>query len=175
MACFYIYFISSLPMLHLGMKPPFSQEHFLELSRQFIPAEDYAILAHLPAAEGYENFPTKQATLQRWVAFDTALKNELVKLRASRKRMEPTKYLRPGQYSDVLLAQIALNASRNPAPPEAERFLDQQRWNFLEELAFGHYFDLDVLILYAYKLKILWRWEEVRLADKEALLEKVLT
>ena len=67
-----------------------------------------------------------------------------------------------------------MSAERNPAAQEAELILDRARWDFLEELSFGHYFDLDVLVIYACKLKILWRWEEVRRADKKALLEEVL-
>ena len=49
--------------------------------------------------------------------------------------------------------------------------LDQARWAKLDELSFGHYFDLEALIIYAYKLRLLERWEKIRTADKERLLE----
>jgi len=41
-------------------------------------------------------------------------------------------------------------------------------------LSTGHYFDLDLLITYAYKLLILQRWENIREADKKILLEQSL-
>jgi hypothetical protein len=174
MSAFYVYLISSLPMLHFGMRPPFSWENFLEHCQRLIPEKDYALLKNLPGLQQYVSYSGAQETIIRWVAFDTALRNELVKIRASRKHIEPEKYLRPLDYTSPAFTQAAMSAQRNPAPQEAGRFLDQERWDFLEELSFGHYFDLDFLILYAYKLKILWRWEEFRRADKEALLEGVL-
>ena len=44
----------------------------------------------------------------------------------------------------------------------------------MDELATGHYFDLDFLISYALKLLILERWERINSADKPRLLEEVL-
>jgi hypothetical protein len=57
---------------------------------------------------------------------------------------------------------------------DAEKTLDEARWKALEELATGHYFDLDLLITYAYKLLILQRWENIRSADGTILLEQSL-
>ena len=174
MSGFYIYLISSLPMLQFGMRPPFSWDNFLELCQRLIPEKDYALLKNLPRPEQYAGYSGEQETIRRWVDFDTALRNELVKLRASRKHIAATKYLQPQDYTNLSLVQAAMSAQRNPAVQEAELILDRERWDFLEGLSFGRYFDLDFLIVYAYKLKILWRWEEVRRADKEALLERVL-
>ena len=174
MSALYVYLISSLPMLDFGMRPPISQEDFLALCQRLIPEKDYALLKDLALPEQYAGYSGAREVIRRWVEFDTALKNELVKLRASRKHIEATKYLRPSEYVSPWLTQVAMSAQRNPAPQEAERLLDRLRWDFLEELSFGHYFDLDFLIVYAYKLQILWRWEEFRRADKEVLVEGVL-
>jgi hypothetical protein len=171
---FYVYLISSLPMLQFGMRPAFSWDAFLELSQRLIPEKDFALLKNLIQPEQYAGYSGEQETIRRWVEFDTALRNELVKLRASHKHIDAAKYLRPEEYSNLSLVQVAASAERSAAPQEAELILDRARWDFLEELSFGHYFDLDFLIVYAYKLKILWRWEEVRRADKGALLEGVL-
>lgn len=174
MPALYAYLISSLPMLDFGRPAPISWEDFLELCQRLIPQDDFAVLKNLPEAGQYSNFQSTSETIKRWVAFDTALRNELVKVRASRRHIDPTKYLRPLDYLSPEFNQAALGAQRNPSPQEAARFLDRERWNFLEELSFGHYFDLDFLIVYAYKLKILWRWENARRADKKVLLEGVL-
>ncbi len=115
-----------------------------------------------------------QPTVERWVEFDTQLRNELVKVRAARRHVDPAKYLKPDIYSPLSVAHIALAAQRNTSIIEGEKSLDYERWKFLDELAIGHYFDLDALIVYTYKLLILIRWENINSADKERLLEEAI-
>lgn len=112
-------------------------------------------------------------TLEKWRSFDTALRNELAKIRATRRKEESIGYLRQSRYLDAGLAHLAAAACRNPSILEAERMLDEARWRFLEELSLGHYFDLDFLIVYAHKLLILERWEKARASDKPKVLTEV--
>lgn len=158
-------------MLHFGLRPPIPFEKFLLRCKELIPQKDFEVLENLPTQGAYKG---TQETINKWFDFDTMLRNELVKLRASRKKIEPAKYLRPDGYAGPSFYHIALAAQRNPSPQEAERSLDLARWNFLEELSFGHYFDLDFLIIYAYKLLILQRWERINLADKSKILDEIL-
>jgi hypothetical protein len=172
-ASFYVYLISSLPMLHFGSRPHFSLEQFFQMCRDFIPEGDFKILQL--CADGFlENNPG-QPTLTHWREFEIGLRNELVKIRSGFKKIEPDIYLRPGGQSESALYQVAMNSRRSPSLIESEKFLDQERWRKLEELAFGHYFDLDVLIIYCLKLSILWRWERISQADREKLLEQALS
>ena len=177
MTDFYVYLLSSLPMLQFGTEAPFSFSQFLEKCQPLIPAQDFLILANL-AQPGDSKIPLEiPLAVRQWLDFETALRNALILLRSSRRHLEPQKYLRPenpGNYSVSELNQLALNAQRNPSPLEAERLLDQRRWQFLEELNFGHYFDFTALIVYAYKLLLLERWERIHRADKTQLLEAVL-
>jgi hypothetical protein len=83
-------------------------------------------------------------------------------------------YLRPGGYSSSSLAPAVMTANINTSVLDAEKILDETRWKVLDELATGHYFDLDLLITYAYKLLILQRWESIRSADGTILLEQAL-
>jgi hypothetical protein len=212
MGDFYAYLMPSLPMLHFGMKPPFSFERLLELSARLIPEDDYRLLCKVQASqkspyvilneperasEGSKpprdysprpdvlsgraqndnipgSFDSKCAVIKEWVDFDAALKNELVKVRASRLRLEPAPYLRERDYQGSSLTHLALAIHRSAGILEAERIFDQARYNKLEELSFGHYFDRQALVIYAYKLLILERWERIRQADKHALLEQIL-
>jgi hypothetical protein len=168
----YIYLISSLPLLHFTQKPPFSFDKFLERCVQLIPEEDEDLLRSLPSgAKNLRQIPVIKA----WLDFDTMLRNELVKIRASRRRIDPEKYLRQDSYAGPSIYHIALAAHRNPSVLEGERSLDEARWNYLEELAFGHYFDLSFLIIYAYKLLILERWQRIYSADKGRLLEEAVS
>ena len=98
----------------------------------------------------------------------------MAKVRAARKHTDVTKYLRHERYIEPPIAHLAMNAYRSPSPLEGERILDEARWQKLEELSFGHYFDLEFLLIYALKLLILERWERIYAADKISLLEETL-
>jgi hypothetical protein len=169
----YYYFIASLPMLQFGAKPPFPFDHFLRLCGDLLPEQDCAVVkACRDVFQEEENdFPL----LKEWTEFETALRNELVKIRAARRKIEPGRYLRRDGYSDIALYHVAMNSHRIPSLMDAERFLDQERWKKLDELLFGHYFDLEALVVYALKLRILLRWERISSADKQKELERVLS
>ena len=116
----------------------------------------------------------KLSTLHKWRIFDTALRNELVKIRAARLGRDQENYLRCDGYTEPAISRIAMNAHRNPSILEAERMLDEERWHLLDELSLGHYFDLDLLVIYAIKLLILERWQRIRAADSAGEIEAVL-
>ena len=158
-------------MLHFGMRPPFTFEKFLQLCQDKIPGKDIELIKTVARDREYA-FPGSQPTLKKWYAFEAALRNELVKIRASRRHIEPQRYLRGEEYAEPLVAHTAMAAHRNPAILEAERMLDEARWRMLEELAAGHYFDIDFLIVYACELTILERWEKIRTAEKGRLLQE---
>ncbi|MBI4335842.1 MAG: DUF2764 family protein [Candidatus Omnitrophica bacterium] len=170
----YYYFVSSIPMLHFDIKPPFSFEDFLKMCGRFLSEDDYNLIAALPETKDARVETIASDTVKRWVIFDTLLRNELVKIRSGHRRVDPSRYLRRDGYPGQRIPHIAMVAHRSASMTEGERHLDRERWNFLDELEFGHYFDRDFLIIYAYKLKMLERWGMIRLADKETLLEKVL-
>lgn len=171
---FYIYLIASLPMLHFGGRAPFSFEKFLEISSRYIPETDSDILKRSSISGEYIYEDLGNPTLNRWRDFDTGLRNELVKVRAGRKKLDAAKYIRHDGVADSSITHIAVNASRNPSMVEAERLLDEARWKALDEFAFGHYFDLDFLITYAHKLLMLERWDVIEGADRKRLLEEFL-
>lgn len=166
MPAYYTYLISSLPSLVFGAEPPFLFAEFLKRCRPLIPEEDFRLLQGASEA--------RHPALEKWLEFDATLRNELVKIRAGRKKIDPAKYLRPCGLTDPSIAHIALNAYRNPSLLEGEEMLDQARWRYLEELCAGHYFDLDLLIAYAQKLLIMERRQRISSADSQALLEKLL-
>ena len=152
-------------MLHFGTKPPFSMDKFFSTCEDLISGKDLEILKN----------SLNDESDGRWGEFEIALRNELVKIRAARKHLDASKFLRKDGYADQWISHIAITAHRNPSIIEAERMLDQDRWAFLDELSIGHYFDIELLMIYARKLSILERWERVRAADAGKLLEESLT
>jgi hypothetical protein len=174
MANYYIYLISSLPALSFGAKPPLSFDNFLKACEGLISDEDMGIIRSVKNP-GFNCATVNNVTLRELVAFETMLRNELVKIRASRKKIDPAKYLREETCPEsVHAAHIAINASRKTALLETEKALDQERWARLDELAIGHYFDLDILVLYACKLLMLERWDKISSAETHKMLEEVL-
>lgn len=174
MASSYPYLISSLPMLHFGAKPPFTFEDLLRTCQDLIPDKDFDALS-ICASEAIWEQAVSQETLKAWISFETGLRNELVKVRASRRKVDPAGYLRKDGSDNTELYHVAMNSHRILSLTESEKFLDQARWRRLDELSFGHYFDLDALVVYALKLVILWRWEKIAGANKQEILEKVLS
>jgi hypothetical protein len=160
-------------MLHFGLKPAISFEKFMQLCRELLSEEDNRIISACTQQTIFEIKPI-QPTLNKWRIFDTALRNELIKIRASRKKIDPVKYLHQDGFTEPYIIHLAINTYRNPSVLESERILDMERWRFLDELSLGHYFDLDFLVVYTFKLLILERWEKISAADKKQLLEDLL-
>ena len=170
---FYVYLISSLPMLHFAARPPFSFEKFLEICMDSIPGEDMELLSKSSISGEYD-YAVRQPTLKKWREFDAALRNELVKIRSGHRRIDPARYMRRPEITEPEISHIAMNAHRNASVLEAERMLDQERWSFLDELSIGRYFDIDALLVYSHKLLILQRWENINRQDKHGILQQTL-
>lgn len=160
-------------MLSFGDKPAFSFEVFLEKCGDCIPEKDFNIVKGI-LSKNKSTQKEKNAFLQSWNDFDTDLRNELVKIRAHRNHMDTSKYLRQPRYVSVEIVHALTAVTRNLSILDSEKSLDQIRWNFLEESAMGHYFDLEFLLVYVLKLRILGKWERINTADKAGLLEEAL-
>ncbi|MCX7926646.1 MAG: DUF2764 domain-containing protein [Candidatus Omnitrophica bacterium] len=173
MAVYYEYLISSLPMLIFATKAPFSFDYFLSMCEDKIPQRQLLLLKKIAETEVFLQ-SVGQKTLDRWINFEIALRNELVKARSARKKIEPQKFLRPESELEFGLHHIAMHAVRMPSLIEAEKYLDSQRWNKLDELVQGHFFDFDFLVVYALKLKILLRWQEIEEVKKEELFKETI-
>lgn len=160
-------------MLQFGGKPPFSFERFIEMCRDHVPGEDLAQVKQC-ADDAFIQKAQSQPALAQWAVFETSLRNELVRIRAGRKKIDGSKYLRAEGSGDVAMYHRAMASHRILSPVESEKFLDGERWLRLEELSLGHFFDCDALIVYALKLRILLRWDIIDRADKQEALERIL-
>lgn len=173
MALYYPYLVASLPMLHFGEKAPFSLSDFVAKCEIFLP-EEIAAALRLLSISGQYSTKSSNAVVIKWQAFDTAIRNELVRIRAMRKKIDASKYLRPDGHGNPSMAHIALVAQRSHSLLDAEKTLDLERWHFLDELSFGHYFDADALFIYALKLLILEKWHIINSTNGAEKLEHTL-
>lgn len=156
----YYYLAASLPLLEFGMKMPILYEYFLSCCQEQLSIKDLETIKRTkiaPTEDQEDHCPT----LREWKKFDTTLRNELSRYRASKKSKDAAVYIRGEGYLDPILAIEAHWAINEESPLEAERFLDRFRWERIEELEKEHYFDIDYLIAYALKLQILERWQRI--------------
>ena len=175
MPSYYEYLISSLPALSFGARPPMSLEGLVAVCENMVSDNDMRALKAIKDGSLYSGAAFHNGALKKWLAFDIMLKNEIVAIRAARKKIDPSKFFRPdGHPSSYRASHIAINAYRAASPLETEKMLDLERWQELDDMNFGHYFDADALMIYALKLAILQKWETINLADRSVLLEKVL-
>lgn len=168
----YYYLVASLPHLRLGAAPRLTTGQFLSRCATQVSAMHYQILTEVELFQAQPK-GTGLALLDRWYDRECALRNALAVVRAKRLGVAAAAHLRNFRH-DHPLAGIAQRLLMLDSPLAADEELDRVRWGFLEELAFDHYFDLETLIIYRLKLRILERRARFDPATGAALLDRML-
>jgi hypothetical protein len=162
----YYYTIASLPFLDFDSDPPFTGDEFLMACKNECNKQDFSLLQKTslippdsPATLFNDNWGsaklnTGQSLVDRFYTWERSLRNELVLLRAKKKGIDPDKYVQEGEVR-LEPVQVARSAFMNESPLAAEKILNKARWAYLDQLEVGHYFDLEKLLVYKLKLKIL--------------------
>ena len=148
----YYYLVSSLPYLRFAQQPPMGKESFLRESNKWLKPHDMDILS----AASINDFSIRQedsSVIKQWKEFDLGLRTELA---LARNNTRHNRHEKPGP-----LAKTALDA---PNPLLMEQALEQIRWEFLDSLEWGNFFDLNFLVVYFLKIQIL---ERLQMFDKE--------
>lgn len=168
----YYYLVASLPHLKFGAVPPLTRGQFLSRCAGQVSAAHYRVLA---GVERFQARPTKTglALLDRWHERERALRNALASARAKRLGIAAAAHLRDFR-PDPRLAGIAQRVITLDSPLAADEELDRVRWRFLEDLAFGRYFDLETLVVYLLKLRILERRARFDPVAGATLLDRML-
>ncbi len=168
----YYYLVASLPHLKFGTAPRLTPGEFLRRCAAQVSAADYRILAE---TELFQTRParTALALLDRWHDRERTLRNALASARAKRLGVTAAGHPRDFRH-DPRLAEIARHLLALDSPLAADEELDRLRWRFLEELAFGHYFDVEILVVYLLKLRILERRTRFDPVVGAALLDRML-
>ena len=156
----YYYFVASLPILALDIKPPLSLSDFLQSCEQHLSSEDYSLIRAIILNENISS-ESASGVFGRWVQFNHRLRNQLAVFRAKKFNKDPAKYIRGEFEEDYHLTVMISDASRSSDPLTAEKFLDRARWAFLDELATGYYFEFEAVMIYGLKLQMLERYQEI--------------
>ncbi len=155
----YYYFIASLPVISFDGKMPMSVETFRDDCRRLLSEKDHALVETIWATEETPA-TTGNDLLNIWNRFEHALRNELTWHRADRLNKDPLKYLRGPRTLGILFADEVNRIFKMEDLWEAEKAINKMKWRFLEDLATGHYFDIEFLLIYALQLKLLARYQE---------------
>ncbi|GEM_PF-913892 len=172
----YYYFIASLPRIEFDTsttlpgltaragsvhsKIPLSVQDYLKDCKNLLASEDYELVERILTEEG-SPIKTDDKILNAWINFNERLRNELAWFRAERAGKDPLNHAREEKSKDPRLTTMIHQISQQPNLLTTEKFLDQMRWEFLDELSFAQYFNMEFLIIYTLKLKILARYEEI--------------
>ncbi|MFH1360994.1 MAG: DUF2764 family protein [Candidatus Omnitrophota bacterium] len=156
----YYYLVSSLPLLLFGQRPPVSYDEFLADCQRIMTAQDYAlmeaaVLRPRPAFQG------RNAVLDQWIQFMNHCCNEIARTCALKARKDPIDYVRGDISFDPFVADLIHQAEKMHDPLAGEKLLDKAKWQKLDELAGGHHFDLEFLIVYSLKLQMAERYREI--------------
>jgi hypothetical protein len=151
----YYYLVASLPLLFYDSEGIPSREDFLVTCRQHISHRHYRLLESA-STTSLQATTASCKTLDLWRQWEIALRNELVRLRAKNRGREAEPYLieSPGGLAPQAVAREAF---AQDSPLQAEDTLNRGRWSYLEELEVGHYFDIEKILVYALRLRLLAR------------------
>lgn len=141
----YYYLAAQIPFLSPDMDEAPSYEWFLNEAAKWLTDKDYKNLLTV-SIDDYLNNTSGSTTVTGFAHFEQHMRKELAKYRKARK--EDYEYRMEG---------IPMNLVKEGNPLEIEKKLIHYRWTFLNELEFGHYSDLDFLMITALKLQLLSR------------------
>ena len=110
-----------------------------------VPASEYPIDDNVSAMK----------ELRYWQRWDLSLRSDLAVLRAQALGWEIEPYQETPR--ELKTFEVAREAMVQSSPYEAEEILDRARWEFLDQLEVGHYFDIEKLLVYLLKIRILER------------------
>ena len=144
----YYYLMASVPSLDLRTAPAVSSEMFLNAASAQLPPEEFIRLRMILSDEPDL---TGNGAAEEYLRWDRAVRNALVKLRA-----QGSEAVRDCREGDAIPSASALAALlyKTDSPLKAEQQWDAERWNYLENLKTGHYFDFDAVAVYALQLRL---------------------
>lgn len=156
-------------------EPPISESDLLDLCSRYLSSSDYTGLAESSVDPDRSGTAGICSEYRRW---EISLRNELVVLRAAAQNLSPEDYIRESVPVQGTSA-VAAEAMSRTSPLESELYLDACRWSVIDDLAAGHFFDIEFLRSYKMKLQILQRRslfdEERGFAAYRDLYARVLT
>lgn len=170
----FFYFLSSLPMLRWGEKPPMSYDRFMAQCRSLLGDElsdEIAALQLVPCEIRDGMSPVAKA----WNGFETFLRNTVGGIRKNRMRKSNTVMTRhETDYISSLDAKRLEEILSNASPLERENALDNFRWKFLDGIALQHAYSRGAVEIYAIRLLLLEKQASRQYEAGRAAFDKLM-
>ncbi|MCA9407457.1 MAG: DUF2764 family protein [Candidatus Omnitrophica bacterium] len=182
----YYYFATSLPYIQFDDKPPMTCEDYLGECQRLLPDVDYKFMRTL-LSEKILDYVFLQKLLvenkgevrignqvyDKGIRFNRSFRNEVAWFRAERAGKDPSFYIRGERDSNPKVLELIQQLDKISNPLDAERMIEKFRWEFVDELSVGHYFDIEFLTTYGFKLKILERLETFKSDKGREVFEEI--
>jgi len=147
MADKFYYLVASLPYLSINEEPRITMNDFLQEASKWLSEEETKILISL------EDNKNRTEVIAIWNSFFEDIQNEIVSTRQSRREK---KNIKEGKYSERIFTQ--------KTPLDMEKKLEEIKWQYIDSIEAKYNFDLNKLVCYCLKLKII---ERIKKFDKE--------
>jgi hypothetical protein len=147
------YLVSSLPLLTLEEKPPFTTEDYLDMCKTFITEQQMHELSELNLAPNYDS-AINSKTINNWYEWETCLRNSVTKIRSSVFNKDFSSFLRyeKNYFSEIDKGVQEAYSTNNPL--KKEDAIDKLRWTSLDTLEATHQFDFGKLCIYKIRLML---------------------
>lgn len=155
MSSSYYYFGASLPTLDFDGELPFSVQEFLDSARQQLKKSDFRVIESLLNNQPVQ---TSNSTLAAIDQFERDINNEVAAHRARKANKEVKEHIRGNYQYNYAIAQMVKEAAEAADPLEGDKLISQARWRYYDELAVGKFYNLEYILLYGLKLKIVDRY-----------------
>lgn len=163
----YYYFAASLPTLNFDQKSPLSIDTFLSDCERLLTKKDFVSVQRAVFQEGYDS--ARHPVVQKWLQFQHAIQVEALFVRCARQKKDPKTYYSGEYVKNLKVADMVVEFFTHSDLSESEKVLDRHRWEFLTELEAGNQFDFSFILVYALKLKILNKWDNISSPEGRAL------
>ena len=151
----YYYAVSSLPFLDYNTPPLIKVDEFLDICKSNLVENDF-LTVNSVSLQDLKSMNSSLSVINKWKSWEGTLRNEIAQLRAVSLGVESDSFFYDTETNSEAPG-IARNAFKMDSPLLAEDLMDKARWQFLDEVEQGHYFDLEKLIVYSLRLQILER------------------
>jgi hypothetical protein len=160
-------------MLVFEGEPPLSIEKFRDICSPLTKDKDFRTIRNA-LLNSHSTGQASNPILLRWQEVEFGLRNEIAKLRAKEKGLDPEQYLRQ-EFINSFLAVKAREIFETENPLKAEMLFNRTLWDLCDELEVGQMFNPEFLIIYHLRLQILGRIKSFNAEKGRQKVESILT
>ncbi|NLK06660.1 MAG: DUF2764 family protein [Spirochaetales bacterium] len=147
----YYYLVASLPSLRYEGSLPFTTESFLKLCTGQLSETHLSLVRSVLLGQ-----PCSHSFVRSYQKFASMVKKELTEQRSRKLSLSDPLYKNDGD-KEARIADVVRQALSLEDVLAAEMLLVQLQWNYIDELCALHTFDIEAVLGYAIKLRMLER------------------